>query len=125
MPDMSRFDGEGVGTTDCFELCTLDEIKVRKCMGFTFRHPERGEHDIDLVWDGNRVYAIEDMCPHGLTSLLNGDILPGEVVCPGHGAVFDLATGKCLDGYTADTQAYEVEVRDGKVVVMVPGERRP
>jgi len=109
---------------DCFELCGLDEIKARKCMGFRFHHPERGDHDIDLVWDGERVYAIEDVCPHGLTSLLNGDILPGEIVCPAHGASFDLATGRCTDGYTSDTRAYNVEVREERVIVMVPGEKR-
>jgi nitrite reductase/ring-hydroxylating ferredoxin subunit len=109
---------------ETFDLCPLDELRARKCMGFRFHHPVRGEHEIDLVWDGERAYAIEDLCPHGLTSLLNGDILPGEIVCPAHGAVFDLASGRCTDGYTSDTQAYRVEVRDGRVLVSAPGERR-
>jgi nitrite reductase/ring-hydroxylating ferredoxin subunit len=110
--------------SDTFDLCRLDELKARKCMGFRFHHPQRGEHDIDLVWDGERAYAIEDMCPHGLTSLLNGDVITGEIVCPAHGAVFDLATGKCTDGYTEDTLAYPVELRGERVLVVVAGESR-
>ena len=109
---------------DCFDVCALEEIQARKAMGFRFRHPQRGVHDIDLFWDGQAVHAIEDVCPHGLTSLLNGDIVPGEIVCPAHGAVFDLKTGRCVDGYTDDTQAYEVLIRDGRVHIVAPGEER-
>lgn len=110
--------------SEWFELCRIDDLKARKCMGFTFVNAEQGEHDIDVVWDGAQVYAIEDICPHGLTSLLNGDIFPGEIVCPAHGAVFDLSTGRCADGYTTDTRAYAVKVVDGRVLVAAPGERR-
>ena len=111
-------------TSEWFELCKIAELKQRKCMGFRFVHPQQGEHDIDVVWDGEQVYAIEDICPHGLTSLLNGDILPGEIICPAHGAVFDLASGRCTDGYTTDTRAYAVKVVDDRVLVAAPGERR-
>ena len=43
-----------------------------------------------------------------------------EVVCPRHGARFDLRTGAVLSlPATEDVEAFPVEVRDGEVYVVV------
>jgi nitrite reductase/ring-hydroxylating ferredoxin subunit len=42
---------------------------------------------------GGRYYAIDDVCPHRGGPLSEGDLEGAAVVCPWHGAVFDLATG--------------------------------
>jgi len=113
------------GTTqDVFDLCSFDEIQEKGSMRFEFLDPKHGRHEIGLFWDGAGVYALENYCPHEYGLLTYGPIEPGIVVCPLHAAVFDLKTGECLDKYTFDTVAYETEVRDGRVFVKAPGEKR-
>jgi 3-phenylpropionate/trans-cinnamate dioxygenase ferredoxin component len=71
---------------------------------------------------GGRLYAIEDRCSHD-----DGPLCEGEweedlcrVVCPRHGAVFDLATGNALTlPATQPVETYPVRVVDGMVRVDV------
>jgi 3-phenylpropionate/trans-cinnamate dioxygenase ferredoxin component len=41
-------------------------------------------------------YAIPDKCPHRGHSLSEGTLSDGIVTCPGHGAQFDVRTGKAV-----------------------------
>lgn len=43
-----------------------------------------------------RVYAIEDVCPHRGAPLSEGTLTGAEVVCPWHGARFDVRNGAHL-----------------------------
>lgn len=45
--------------------------------------------------DGN-FYAVEVWCSHQKVSLINGDVEDYELMCPLHGACFDLRTGSHL-----------------------------
>lgn len=47
---------------------------------------------------GDRLYCIEDRCSHDDGPLAEGDLDPQacEIVCPRHGARFDLRTGAAL-----------------------------
>jgi len=67
---------------------------------------------------------LENACPHLFGALSDGIVRSGEVSCPLHGAMFDLATGKCTDSYTIDTTSYGIEVREGMVWVFAPEESR-
>lgn len=66
-------------------------------------------------------HATADTCTHEKWSLGSDSDLEGhEVVCPLHMARFDIRTGKplCFPATVALT-AYNVEVDDGKVFVIV------
>ncbi|WP_349605034.1 MULTISPECIES: Rieske (2Fe-2S) protein [Cupriavidus] len=41
----------------------------------------------------DKIYALEDSCPHAGASIANGRVERGAVRCPAHGMRFDLATG--------------------------------
>jgi chlorite dismutase len=47
-----------------------------------------------------QVFAVSDRCSHGRASLSEGTVEPGScrLRCPWHGGVFDLATGRAVDG---------------------------
>ena len=69
---------------------------------------------------GDEFYAIEDRCSHDDGPLCEGDREGFEVICPRHGARFDLRTGAVLAlPATEDVEAVPVVVHDGDVFVQV------
>ena len=65
-------------------------------------------------------YAIEDRCSHDDGPLCEGEREGYEVICPRHGARFDIRTGAVLAlPATEDVEAFPVSVRDGGVYVEV------
>ena len=48
-----------------------------------------------LVRSEDKIYALDNLCPHAGSRLDKGRIVKGAVTCPLHGGRFDLATGKC------------------------------
>ena len=68
-------------------------------------------------------FAIGDLCTHDDGPLGDGDVEGFHVVCPRHGAEFDMRSGQAV-GMPAvvDIPAYPVQVRDGMVFVGVPKE---
>ena len=69
---------------------------------------------------GGELYAIEDRCSHDDGPLCEGDREGYDVICPRHGARFDLRTGAVLSlPATEDVEAFPVVVRDGEVFVQV------
>ena len=66
------------------------------------------------------LYALEDRCSHDDGPLCEGEREGFEVICPRHGARFDVRTGKVLAlPATEDVDAFPVVVRDGEVFVQV------
>jgi 3-phenylpropionate/trans-cinnamate dioxygenase ferredoxin subunit len=73
-----------------------------------------------LVQAGGRFYALEDNCPHKGAPLSEGDVEGTELVCPWHGAAFDLATGAALcPPAQRGVATFPVQVVDGAVQVDV------
>lgn len=52
-----------------------------------------GNEEILLVNLGGDLHACDDICSHAYANLSEGDLEDNEVVCPLHGAVFDVVTG--------------------------------
>jgi nitrite reductase/ring-hydroxylating ferredoxin subunit len=66
-------------------------------------------------------YVLEDVCPHRGAPLTEGECEGAEVICPWHGARFDLATGSHLSppAQTGVT-AYRVQVVGSEVQADLP-----
>ena len=72
---------------------------------------------------GGNLYAIEDRCSHDDGPLCEGDWDPeeGVVICPRHGANFDIRTGEALTLPAFEPVAtYPVRIAAGVVTVEVP-----
>jgi 3-phenylpropionate/trans-cinnamate dioxygenase ferredoxin subunit len=66
-------------------------------------------------------YAIADVCSHDDGPVGEGDVNGFEVVCPRHGARFDIRTGEVLAlPAIDDIPAYPVRVVDGEIQIGVP-----
>jgi nitrite reductase/ring-hydroxylating ferredoxin subunit len=72
-----------------------------------------------------KFYAINNFCPHEAVSLSEGTLKGAIVICPLHGAKFDVTTGKCTAGAktgflrekTQDSRVFEVKAEAGKILV--------
>jgi nitrite reductase/ring-hydroxylating ferredoxin subunit len=67
-----------------------------------------------------RFYALRDVCGHRNAPLSRGRLVGHLIECPLHFALFDLRTGKLIDGpISTDVPAYEVRV-EGETVYIKP-----
>ena len=78
---------------------------------------------IALFKIADEIFAIADVCSHDDGPLAEGDIDGHEVVCPRHGAHFDLRSGKALSlPAVVDIPAYPVKMEGNEIFVGVPYE---
>jgi 3-phenylpropionate/trans-cinnamate dioxygenase ferredoxin component len=65
-------------------------------------------------------YAIADLCTHDMGPLGEGEVEGHEVICPRHGARFDVRNGEVLTlPAVKGVASYPVRVKDGMVEVGV------
>ncbi len=72
---------------------------------------------IVLFLYGDRVYAVDNRCPHMGFPLDKGSVENGILTCHWHHARFDLASGGAFDLWADDIDAFPVELRDGEIYV--------
>lgn len=76
-------------------------------------------HTIVLFAHGERIYAVDNRCPHMGFPLDRGSVKDCILTCHWHHARFDLATGGTFDPWADDVRVFPVEVRDHEVWVDV------
>jgi len=71
----------------------------------------------------DQLFAIGDICTHDDGPLGDGDLEGFNIVCPRHGAEFDVKTGKAVQmPAVVDIPAYPVKVVDAMILVGLPRE---
>ena len=66
-------------------------------------------------------YAIADLCSHDNGPVGEGDLEGYQIICPRHGARFDVRNGKVLSlPAIVDIPAYPVRVVDGEIQIGLP-----
>ena len=112
-------------------LCHISEIPVDGAIGV---EPGEDGHDtIFLVRRAGHVYAYRDSCPHWPGARMAWrrheylDADGAHIVCHGHGALFDIATGHCLSGPCAglSLSALPVELTAQGLVRLLPTASAP
>jgi nitrite reductase/ring-hydroxylating ferredoxin subunit len=69
---------------------------------------------------GADLLAVVDCCSHQATRLSRGRIRGGAVMCPLHGARFDLATGKNIGGGYRNLRTFPAREGAAGIEVCVP-----
>ena len=65
-----------------------------------------------------KYYCLDDVCTHDGGPLSDGCLDGKSIVCPRHGAKFDICTGKALTmPATEDTLSHEVKIEGDEVFV--------
>lgn len=77
-----------------------------------------GRKIITVCRTGGKLFAVGNKCPHQGADLGGGFLNGGRIVCPLHGAEFDLQTGKLMNppGFCG-LRTYEVYEKEGKVYI--------
>lgn len=73
-----------------------------------------------LTRHDDAIVAVNDRCTHAAARLSTGRIRRGALMCPLHGARFDLADGRCIGGAYPALRRFPVREADGVVEVAVP-----
>ena len=95
---------------DFVRACSLAELRAKGRLVLHGRHSP-----ILVVYDGGRVFALDNRCPHMGFPLDRGSVEDGILTCHWHHARFDLASGCTFDLWADDVPTCPVEVRDGEV----------
>src|SRR5690348_1277881 len=99
--------------TDTFvHVASLADLKVTNCLTV-----QADRYTIVLFAYGEKVYAVDNRCPHMGFPLDRGTVKDGILTCHWHHARFDLASGGTFDQFAGDVRAFPVELRDGDVWV--------
>jgi len=73
---------------------------------------------VALVREGDKIFALHDLCTHGAARLSDGFVENGCIECPLHQGRFDLATGEPRSApVTRAVRTYPVRCAGGRVAV--------
>lgn len=77
-----------------------------------------GGIEVAIFFVQGSYYAIEDACTHDDGPLADGELDGCQVICPRHGARFDIRTGEALTlpAYRP-VETYPVRVEGGRVLL--------
>ncbi|MEJ2263259.1 MAG: non-heme iron oxygenase ferredoxin subunit [Anaerolineales bacterium] len=82
---------------------------------------EIDEEPIVVFNIAGQYYAVGDVCSHDDGPVGDGELEGFEVICPRHGARFDVRSGKVLSlPAIVDIPAYPVRVVDGQLEIGLP-----
>ncbi len=65
----------------------------------------------------DKVFAIDDACPHKKGPLSEGIVHGTKVTCPLHNWVIDLESGLAQGGDQGGVATYEIKVKDGRILL--------
>lgn len=111
-------DAAGDGTrVDIGDLSGLGDGEIHPC--------EAGDFDVMVCRVAGQLYAIEDLCSHAETTLSDGRLIGFQIICPLHGAQFDVRDGahKSPPAYSGVASFPVTENPDGVATVEVPASR--
>ncbi len=94
-------------------VCSTEELPAGERMFL-----EVDDQSIVLLNYGGDYYAIADLCTHDDGPLGEGEIEDHEIICPRHGARFNIRTGEVLAlPAITDIPVYPTRVVDGMIEI--------
>ena len=99
------------------KLCEVADVKPGEMIPVDAEGlPPLAVYNVD-----GRFYVTSNLCTHNVATLTDG-YLEGDIVeCPLHGGCFNVRTGEATHfPCTEPLQTYEVELRDGTVLLKTP-----
>ncbi len=79
-----------------------------------------GEWSVFIARTDDGLFAINDCCSHQASHLSAGKVRRGAIMCPLHGARFELANGKCVGGAYPNIRSFPLRIENGQIEVALP-----
>ena len=99
--------------TTRIDLAGIDELPEK---GFIVR--EHGDTQVLIAQFKGEVYAVENLCSHAFARFDEGRLRGARLMCPLHGACFDIRNGSALGmPATGPIRSFAVTVDNGRVEV--------
>ena len=96
------------------KVCTFSELKEKQGKRFLVN-----DVDIAVFKVNEEVFAVSNTCPHQHTTIIyDGFVEDGCVVCPAHGWIFNLKTGKQPKG-SRGLDTFPVKIINDEVFAIV------
>jgi 3-phenylpropionate/trans-cinnamate dioxygenase ferredoxin component len=77
-----------------------------------------GGIEVLLLRFGTEIYALQNRCSHLGQPLLGGRTMGRQIICPFHGACYDIKSGAAISGpAVSPIQTFPVEIREGIIFV--------
>lgn len=97
------------------KVATVDEIPVGSMKSVAV-----GNRRIVICHAEDGFYAMADECSHDYAPISSGHVSDDQIVCPRHGARFDIKTGEVkAPPAVVGIDTYETTVEEGHVFVML------
>ncbi len=97
-----------------FKVCSIDDLTNNSGRRFIV-----DDVDVAVFKVEDKIYALSNICPHQHSPLIyDGFLEEGCVVCPAHGWMFNLETGKTPTGHRG-LNSFEVIIEEGEIFVKV------
>ncbi|MDM8519480.1 non-heme iron oxygenase ferredoxin subunit [Anaerolineales bacterium HSG6] len=94
------------------KVATLSEIPIGERILVAYE-----EDDVGIFNLAGKLYAILDICTHDNGPLLNGKLDGDCVICPRHGARFNLKTGQQTMPAFSPAPRYHVKIEGDDVLI--------
>jgi 3-phenylpropionate/trans-cinnamate dioxygenase ferredoxin subunit len=100
------------------DVAPADEVGDGEVKTFTIEG-----HRVAVARANEQLYAVQDLCTHDDGPLGEGELEGFSIVCPRHGAKFDVRTGAVvLMPAVAPIETFPVMEKDGRIQVGVMDE---
>jgi len=100
---------------DFYEVSALDELPAGERL-----YLELDDRPIIIFNVNGELFAIDDECTHDNGPLGEGELVNYQIICPRHGARFDIRTGQAVAlPAVRDVRCYPVRVKDGMIEIGV------
>jgi NAD(P)H-dependent nitrite reductase small subunit len=95
-----------------FQVANIDEIPEHQGIKVQIKNKS-----IALFKYKNKIYAIQNLCPHQNADLADGFVKDGKVFCPMHNWSFFLSDGMYSINNQMKLKTYRVQQRNGKIFI--------
>ncbi len=96
------------------KICKLSDLKENQGKRFLINDVDVAVFKVD-----DKIFALSNICPHQHTKIIyDGVVEDGCVVCPAHGWMFNLKTGKQPTG-ARGLDSFPIKILNDEVYVLV------
>jgi len=102
-------------TKTYLDVCAIDDLPLGERLFI-----QLGDVPVVIMNVDGEYFAIEDVCTHDDGPLGEGEIEDNEIICPRHGARFNLRTGAVITlPAVMGVKTYPIKIEGDRILIVV------